>query len=81
MKKLLILSLLSVSFAFAETVDWETFQAKILDAYPFLEYEDLSFDKYKEWQGDADAYLTYLYTHGQCVAEDEAVIEILCKEN
>ena len=39
MKKILIsLSLALTSFAFAEQVDWETFQQRIFKEYPSVEY-------------------------------------------
>lgn len=71
MKKILIsLSLVFTSFAFAEQVDWETFQQRIFKEYPSVEY--VAYSTYERWNGDAEKLISYLKENGQCLAvEDE----------
>lgn len=74
MKKILIsLSLALTSFAFAEQVDWETFQQRIFKEYPSVEY--VAYSTYERWNGDAEKLISYLKENGQCLAvEDDTLI-------
>lgn len=74
MKKILIsLSLALTSFAFAEQVDWETFQQRIFKEYPSVEY--VAYSTYERWNGDAEKWISYLKENGQCLAvEDDALM-------
>lgn len=46
----------------AREVDWETFQKIVYDKYG----REVYYCKYKEFNGDIDAYLNWLYYNGQC---------------
>ena len=74
MKKILIsLALALTSFAFAEQVDWETFQQRIFEEYPSVDY--VAYSTYELWGGDAEKLISYLKENGQCLAiEDDTYV-------
>ena len=80
MKKILIsLSLVFTSFAFAEQVDWETFQQRIFKEYPSVEY--VAYSTYARWNGDAEQLISYLKANGQCLVVEDEDEDILVLEN
>lgn len=80
MKKILIsLSLVFTSFAFAEQVDWETFQQRIFKEYPSVEY--VAYSVYEHWNGDAEKLISYLKENGQCLAVEDEDGDIFVLEN
>ena len=80
MKKILIsLSLVLTSFAFAEQVDWETFQQRIFKEYPSVEY--VAYSTYERWNGDAEKLISYLKENGQCLVVEEEDEDIFVLEN
>lgn len=55
--------------AFADQVDWETFQQKIFAEYPWCDY--VAYSTYEQWNGDADAFIQYYKENPMCVVPDE----------
>jgi hypothetical protein len=65
MKKIFVIVLSLVCFsAYAETVDWATFQKEVKNKYEWVDY--IGYSVYEEWNGDVEAYLKYLEENGQC---------------
>lgn len=80
MKKILIsLSLVLTSFAFAEQVDWKTFQQRIFKEYPSVEY--VAYSTYERWNGDAEKLISYLKENGQCLVVEDEDEDLLVLEN
>lgn len=59
MKKIIltVALLFAGCFAFADT--WAEFEQKVLAAYPWLDY--VAYSVYEKWEGNTEAFLTYLY--------------------
>lgn len=55
--------------AFADQVDWETFQQKIFAEYSWCDY--VAYSTYEQWNGDADAFIQYYKENPMCVVPDE----------
>ena len=71
MKKFLIVLMFALigCSAFAESVDWETFQQKIFAEYPWRDY--VAYSTYERWNGDADAFIQYHIENPVCMIVEE----------
>ena len=64
-----VIFMVSAFTGFAKSVDWETFQKVVMDKYPECGF--VSYEYYSEYEGDVDAYLSWLENCGQCYGEEE----------
>lgn len=66
MKKILMVIFSVLTFSlYAEQLDFDQFQEKVLEAFPQVEY--VSCDVWKEWKGNADAFIKFYEENGQCI--------------
>lgn len=70
MKKILIVIFSVLIFPlYADQLDFDQFQEKILNAFPQAEH--VSCDIWKEWKGNADAFIKYYKENGQCIIVED----------
>lgn len=62
------MALVAVDDVYAETKDYETFCTDLMMHFDGVEF--VSYDVYKQWNGDSDAFIKFYSESGQCYGEN-----------
>lgn len=63
-----LVALVAVNELHAETKDYETFCTDLMMNFEGVEF--VSYDVYKQWNGDSDAFIKFYTENGQCYGEN-----------